>query len=222
MKWHDIPCIEHYWFICQYENDTQRCEEEGYRSSCFDGNFYDISDMKGSFEEASAACNKDGGSLITVPDEKVQKFIIELINNRDAPKLDPIVKFFFKTDEFWKYFLQTFLPHLQLIIVIGLCMDGGKSFVSRFLRTKVMQFFGRISLSLYLLHWPLMGFVILAMNGGQDFTNSAEVLEAYASGKLKVPFGTPAIHIIISPIVCFIVTKYFEEPVTKMLKGTKS
>ena len=136
--------------------------------------------------------------------------------------MDPTVKFFFKTDEFWKYFLQTFLPHLQLIIVIGLCMDGGKSFVSRFLRTKVMQFFGRISLSLYLLHWPLMGSVILAMNGGQDFTNYAEVLEAYASGKLKVPFGTPAIHIIISPIVCFIVTKYFEEPVTKMLKGTKS
>ena len=222
LKWHDIPCTENYRFICQYYNDTKRCEMEENKSFCLDGTFYNISDTEGNFEEASATCNKDGGSLITVPSEEVQNFIIELINKGEAPKLDPMVKFFFKTDEFWKYFLQTFLPHLQLIIVIGLCMDGGESLVSRFLRTKMMQFLGRISLSLYLLHWSLMGFVILAINGGQHFTNSAEVSEAYGSGKLKVPFGAPAIHIIISPILCFIVTKYFDEPITKMLKGTKS
>ena len=222
LKWHDVPCTENYRFICQYENDTARCENEGIVSSCLGGTFYNISDSKGNFEEASTTCNQNGGSLITVPNEQVQKFVIELINNGAASELDPMVKFFFKTDEFWKYFLQTFLPHLQLIIVIGLCMDGGESFVSRFLRTKLMQFLGRISLSLYLLHWALMGFVILAINGGQYFDSSAEVLATYGSGKLKVPFGAPAIHIIISPIVCFIVTKYFEEPITKMLKGTKS
>ena len=84
-----------------------------------------------------------------------------------------------------------------------------------------MQFLGRISLSLYLLHWPLMGFVILAINGPQSFETSAEVVAAYRSGEIVVPVGTPAIHIIISPIICFIATKYFEEPISKILRGTK-
>ena len=74
LKWHDVPCTANYRFICQYENDTDRCETEGSRFSCLDETFYSISETKGNFEEASTACNRDGASLITVPNEKVQFF----------------------------------------------------------------------------------------------------------------------------------------------------
>ena len=100
-------------------------------------------------------------------------------------------------------------------------MDAGTSLTSRFLRTRMMQFLGRISLSLYLLHWSLIGYVILAINGPQDYETEGEIREAYESQKLIVPFGAPMILIIISPIVSFIVTKYFEEPISKILRGTK-
>lgn len=220
LKWHDASC-ENYRYICQYTNMAESCKKEIIKSSCLDGIFYNISDSKANIKEAFMTCAEDGGSLLMVPSEEVQKFIQELINKNEPTKLDPVVKFFFQGDGFWKFFLQTHLPHLQLIIIVGLCMDGGKSIASRFLRTKMMQFLGRISLSLYLLHWPLMGFVLLAFNGPQNFGTSAEIWAAYFSGKINVPFGAPAIHIIISPIVCFIATKYFEEPIAKILRGTK-
>ena len=199
-----------------------KCSEGANNSSCFDGTFYNVSDSKHNAEEAFAICTETGGALLNIPNDRVQEFVFGLINNGEAvPKLNGVVKKLFQTDEFWKYFLQTHLVHLQLTIIIGLCMDGGSSFVSRFLRTKMMQFLGRISLSLYLLHWPLMGFVILAINGPQSFKTSAEIVGAYRSGEIVVPVGTPAIHIIISPIICFIATKYFEEPISKILRGTK-
>ena len=61
------------------------------------------------------------------------------------------VQFFFQKTWLWTFLLPTALAHLDLTIIIGLCMDGGESLVSKFLRTKVMQFFGRISFSIYLI-----------------------------------------------------------------------
>ena len=123
--------------------------------------------------------------------------------------------------DFWGTYLQIFAVHIQLTIVIGLCMDAGTSLTSRFLRTQMMQFLGRISLSLYLLHWSLIGYVILAINGPREYQTEGEILAAYKSHELIVPFGSPMIVIIVSPIVSFIVTKYFEEPISKILRGTK-
>ena len=212
-KWHDVPCTEKYRFICQYE----QCLQE----TCFEGRFYNISESKASYKEATEICTNSGGSLLVVDNEKLQNFTMELISSTDVPRLNKYVEFFFKGDDFWGTYLQIFAVHIQLTIIVGLCMDAGKSLTSRFLRTKMMQFLGRISLSLYLLHWSLMGYVILAINGPQEYETEAEIWEAYSSQKLTVPFGSPMILIIISPIVCFIVTKYFEEPVTKILRGTK-
>ena len=215
-KWNDAGCSEKYRIICQYPNMLDSCSEGSQNGSCFGEIFYNISDSKHNAEEAFAVCKETGGALLTIANEKVQSFISELIN-KEIPKLNGVVKKLFQTDDFWKFFLQTHLVHLQLTIVIGLCMDGGKSFVSRFLRTKMMQFLGRISLSLYLLHLPLMGYVILAINGPHSSNTIAEAWKFWRN----VPFGTPAIYIIISPIICFIATKYYEEPISKMLRGTK-
>ena len=131
------------------------------------------------------------------------------------------VKFFFQKTWLWIFLLPTALAHLDLTIIIGLCMDGGQSLVSKFLRTKVMQFFGRISLSIYLIQWSMIGFIVLLINGPQSYATLHELWAAFSNGDVIVPPGAPALLIIITPVVAFIVTKYFEEPVYKILTGTK-
>ena len=49
-------------------------------------------------------------------------------------------------------FGQFFLVHQLLIIIVGLSRDQGKSYLSRVCSTRLSQFFGRISMTLYLLH----------------------------------------------------------------------
>ena len=100
-------------------------------------------------------------------------------------------------------------------------MDNGDSITSKFLRTRVMQFLGRISLSLYLLHVSVMGFVQLAINGPRHYGNKRAILEAYRRKDLIEPPGTPLIVIIVSLIVAFIGAKYFDEPITRILKGQR-
>ena len=54
---------------------------------------------------------------------------------------------------------QIIMCYTQLMIIVGLCLDNGKSLSSKFYKTKVMQFLGRISMSLYLLHEPLIYYI---------------------------------------------------------------
>ena len=66
-----------------------------------------------------------------------------------------------------------------------------------------------------------MGFVVLAINGPKHYLNNDEIRDAYRRKDLIVPPGTPLMVIIASPIVAFIGTKYFEEPISRILKGQK-
>ena len=85
----------------------------------------------------------------------------------------------------------------------------------------MMQFLGRISLSLYLIHDTVIGAIILAINGPQKYKTAEQIEVAYDQGDIYIPPGTPVIVIFVSVIVAFIATKYFEEPVSKILKGSK-
>ena len=49
----------------------------------------------------------------------------------------------------------------------------------------------------------------------------AEIWNAYRNGKLFQPPGLPVVAIVLSPVIAYIVTKYFEEPLSKALRGTK-
>ena len=170
---------------------------------------------------ARQRCFETGGALLVTPNMNTTYFIVGFLRSQSTSKLNDTIRFIFGSDKFWGKFLQVALVHLQLTIVIGLCMDDGNSFTSKLLRTKAIQFLGRISLSLYLTHWSTMGFIITAINGPQTYQNDAEIWTAYKTGKLVQPAGLPLVAIIVSPIIAYIVTKYFEEPVSKALRGTK-
>ena len=202
-KWFDVHCGEVYRFICQFNINTENCTDRKETSLCLDGKMYNISDARKSYDVAQNACMENGGTLVIIDNETIKNLVNDLINPNSSPKLHPVVAEFFQKTFFWGVFLQYFLVPAQLTIVIGLCMDNGTSLTSRFLRTRFMQFLGRISLSLYLLHIPLM-----AGLEGMIHVDDTEY-----------PPGLPMIIIFISPFFSFFVTKYFEEPIAKILKG---
>lgn len=103
-------------------------------------------------------------------------------------------------------------------------MDKGTSVTSALLQTRPMQFLGRISLSLYLIHGLLIDFCYMAMNGGvmkQFAWNEDEILKAYESKSTNIydPVWGPIILLIVSPPIAFLITKFFEEPMARLLKG---
>ena len=61
--------------------------------------------------------------------------------------------------------LQVFAVYLQLMIIVGLCLDHGISWTSQFFKTRVLQFLGRISMALYLVHMIVRNVIILVIHG---------------------------------------------------------
>ena len=72
--------------------------------------------------------------------------------------------------------LQFTACYTQLMIIVGLCLDNGKSFSSQFFNTKLMQFLGRISMSLYLFHEPFIYWITVCLRtaGWDDWDSNTE------------------------------------------------
>ena len=118
---------------------------------------------------------------------------------------------------------QFLMVHSQLSMIIGLCLDKGCSVTSKILRMKIFQFLGKISLSLYLIHAPIMGFFALAMNGQQINCDCIDEAVSLTHGKfwnccIRLPVWSPLVLLVVSPALAFFITKYFEEPVTNILR----
>jgi len=107
--------------------------------------------------------------------------------------------------------LQLFACYVQLMIVVGLCLDSGKSWTGKFFKTRVMQFLGRISMSLYLIHELMiywLKFIIYGVVEWKDGENPG----------LKMPAWAIPIHLVISLIFGVLLTLFIEEPSRKFLR----
>ena len=215
LKWNDVSCDQEFSFICE----RPFCEDGESNSTCSEGKSFTVTTAKQTWKNAATICDKYNGTLAIIKNERTNSFILKQLEWIDdsSTKLNEIVTALFQKTEFFGVVLQWFAVHSLLTIIIGLCMDAGQSITSKFLRTKILQFLGRISLSLYLLHWPLIG----AMNGQKKYGDSGEIFAACIRGKIYMPTWSPFILIIVSPIVAFITTKYFEEPISNILRGRK-
>ena len=105
--------------------------------------------------------------------------------------------------------MQLTACYSQLMIIVGLCMDGGRSLTARFFNTRVLQFLGRISMALYLVHENTVFWINLCYYGPIDGKRPDWV-------KLQV-WGIP-IAIILSLVFGAILTIFLEEPARKRLK----
>ena len=109
-------------------------------------------------------------------------------------------------------YLQFTMVHTQLMIILGLCWDKKESLTSKIFCSKAMQFFGRISMSLYLVHEPLIFYIQLCFYGNLNWEDN--------KGKppLPSPIWTVPIHITLSLILGIFITIFIEEPARKKFK----
>ena len=97
------------------------------------------------------------------------------------------------------------------MIIVGLCLDSGKSWTGRFFKTRIMQYLGRISMSLYLIHGLMINWLKLIIYGVVDW-NDGE------NPELKMPVWAIPIHLVISLIFGVLMTLCIEDPSRKFLK----
>ena len=108
-------------------------------------------------------------------------------------------------------FVQIFPCYLQLMIIVGLCMDSKKSWTGKFFKTKIMKFFGRISLSLYLVHGILIDWLKFISYGPQ--------VDRWKNPEFNMPIWEIPIHLVLSLILATIITIFIEEPAQKCLEN---
>lgn len=99
--------------------------------------------------------------------------------------------------------------YMQLMIIVGLCLDGTKSLTGRFFNTKVMQFLGRISMSLYLVHIPLMKWIEFLIHGTVEWSEGKQE-------DIEFPAWALPVHVAISVAFAVLITIFFEEPARKI------
>ena len=129
--------------------------------------------------------------------------------------------------------LQSIVPYAQLLLVIALTRDGGASVASRALRTPLAQWLGRVSMNVYLVHFPLISYLAWAVHGGTnaepsvlDCTTLAAAsrpaceaaLAAYDNAKLIPSWGV----LVVLPASLFLgwaTAHLVEEPGRKLLRA---
>lgn len=118
------------------------------------------------------------------------------------------------------YLIQFLLVHSQFVIITGLCINEGKLYPSRLLRSKAFEYFGGVSLSLYRNHWTAMGYIYLPINGQTTCENdmsSRRLSKAWRSCATLL-LWSPILTIIIAPMIAYAVASDFEEQLADRLK----
>jgi peptidoglycan/LPS O-acetylase OafA/YrhL len=98
------------------------------------------------------------------------------------------------------------------MIIVGMCLDSSKSYTTRFFKTRIMQFLGRISMSLYLSHPILINVIKLFIYG-------PVTLQTGEHNPYTMPAWAIPIHLVISLIFSTLLTCFIEEPAGKFLKN---
>eukprot|EP00455_Lapot_gusevi_P019571 TRINITY_DN2090_c0_g1_i1.p1 TRINITY_DN2090_c0_g1~~TRINITY_DN2090_c0_g1_i1.p1 ORF type:complete len:467 (+),score=112.92 TRINITY_DN2090_c0_g1_i1:96-1496(+) len=128
---------------------------------------------------------------------------------------------------------QALLPFAQLQVVVALTRDGGASRASRVLTTRLSQWLGQISMSIYLIHFLVMYYLCWAVHGSMlsypDNMNCDSVAEAQrASCKAAVEVISKAVTLpvwgipvaaILSLLAAAILHYGVEEPARKALRA---
>ena len=74
--------------------------------------------------------------------------------------------------------MQLTACYIQLMIIFGLCVDGKKSLTSKFFRVPFMQFLGRISMALYLIHCPIIYLIKVSQMKVMEFLIVEEEIQS--------------------------------------------
>jgi len=111
---------------------------------------------------------------------------------------------------------QLLFVQIQLMMIVGLCLDGGRSLFSKFYKTRIMQFLGRISMSLYLVHEPIIYYINWVYFGSVKWLKDEDSPTNFAKPDyVKMPTQYVPVHICISLLAGIFLTLCIEEPARK-------
>lgn len=124
---------------------------------------------------------------------------------------------------------------VQLNILVALTRDGRLSLASKALGTRLAQWLGKISMDVYLVHWPIIAYTALALHGGHRFETLLncygvmdereadperydQCLQAMAEAKRFPPWGV-CIILPLSLAAGELLYRYVNEPARKLLRS---
>ena len=110
---------------------------------------------------------------------------------------------FLHIDALGNFWGQGVLVYSQLDLIVSLTVSRGTSTVSRILRSSVLQYLGRISMCIYLVHWPLIFYICWIHNKGRILhwncepnTSSSECHDAFNEARTMPVWGIPVVFMI--------------------------
>lgn len=128
--------------------------------------------------------------------------------------------------------LQAIVPFAQLELIVALTQQSRSSLVNLLLTTRLAKYLGKISMTIYLVHYPLIYFVCWGNYGfrslswptgasrtpaGQESQTSVE-LEAWREARQLPLWGIPLVAVMALGLASLIFFT-FEEPVRRLLKS---
>jgi len=152
--------------------------------------------------------------------------------------LDAALKVYFLRDPhaslLGAVWFQAIVPHAQLTVVAALAIDRGRSAASTALGTGVAQWLGGISLCLYLIHFPVIDGIKLALHGplvwpadgvcghdakkGEASGAAAEECNEFETRKSQIPVWAIPLVLIVSIAMAHVLEKHFERPLRSWLR----
>ena len=123
--------------------------------------------------------------------------------------------------------LQAAVPLAQLELIVTLAVISKNSILYKTLTTRVSKFFGTISMTIYLIHFPIIKYVCFAQNNWQTLIwpsaadwlepNNALVKNYIEKNKLSL-WGIPIVVGITIPLAAVVFYAY-EEPIRRRFKN---
>jgi len=116
------------------------------------------------------------------------------------------------------FVIQIYGTPLMIVMIISLTLDGGKSRIGKLCRLDVFQFLGKISMSLYLIHFPIMQYFCLILRYA-----APNLLTLTDHRPMVMPNGTMPwwgvfIMVPISVLAAYLLEHYVETPCRKFIK----
>ena len=97
---------------------------------------------------------------------------------------------------------QLFLCHLQLLVILGISKNQDQSFLSKVCKTRICQFFGNFSMAIFMIHEPVIMFIIYNTSLKQEHV-STEIFGA----SISLLIAVIVTHILEKPLYNFVSRK---------------
>ena len=127
---------------------------------------------------------------------------------------------------------QALVPFAQLELVVALTQHRGTSLLHRLLTTDMAKFLGRISMTVYLLHYQVIYFFCFALHGFQPLSwptgssrspagqegNTDDAVGTWARAR-ELPLWCVPVVAVVSIGVATMIFYFFEEPIRRKLRS---